>query len=779
MKLLFTRSKIPMVRDRKENQSMKTLFTSPTRGFLRVLFSALALVMSAGSLAADFLVANQTEYLATVGKLAPGDTIILKDGIWRDFEIVFEGAGEPDRPITLRAETPGEVFITGQSNLALAGEHLLVSGLVFRDGYTPSQSVISFRKSKAALANNSRVTQTVIHNFTNPERFEADYWVAIYGKNNRFDHNHLEGKRNRGVTLAVRLDSEASRENYHRIDHNYFGPRPTLGSNGGETLRVGTSHFSRSNSFTTVENNYFDRCDGEVEIISSKSGSNVFRGNVFYESKGTLTLRHGHDNVVENNIFLGNGVEHTGGIRVINRRQTVKNNYIEGVKGYRFGGALVVMNGVPNSPINRYDGVEDSVIELNSLINSDHIQLAAGSDAERSAVPVRTSFNRNLVVKADNPTDVFTVYDDISGISFNDNVISGSGAPVTSGFESRPELTLTRGKNGLQYPNSVDLEQVGVSRSIEVVDKASTGVDWYPKPEKAARFDTGSIIEITPGRDTLVKAVLEAGSGGVVVLSPGDYEVGKTIALDRAVTVRSNGDAKITFERSTLFEIRDGGALKLSGVTISGESAPDYAGNSVIRTSRYSMLDNYEVVIENSHFYDLDVNRFFDVLAGFKGTMADRITIADSTFSDISGSVLKLDAETDDLGIYSADYVTIKGSSFTNIKGALAALYRGGTDESTFGPHFQMIDSQVTNVGNGSKNKSGASVLLHGVQVTEIRGNEWDQSAPLIINHTVGEPRTRILNNEFDEKGYLQIRELNSQKENTAVVDGNQVVMSN
>ena len=779
MKLLFTRSKIPMVRDRKENQSMRTLFSSPTRGFLRVLFSALALVMSAGSLAADFRVANQTEYLATVGKLAPGDTIILKDGIWRDFEIVFEGAGEPDRPITLRAETPGKVFITGQSNLALAGEHLLVSGLVFRDGYTPSQSVISFRKSKAALANNSRVTQTVIHNFTNPERFEADYWVAIYGKNNRFDHNHLEGKRNRGVTLAVRLDSEASRENHHRIDHNYFGPRPTLGSNGGETLRVGTSHFSRSNSFTTVENNYFDRCDGEVEIISSKSGSNVFRGNVFYESKGTLTLRHGHDNVVENNIFLGNGVEHTGGIRVINRRQTVKNNYIEGVKGYRFGGALVVMNGVPNSPINRYDGVEDSTIETNSLINSDHIQLAAGSDAERSAVPVRTSFNRNLIVMADNPTDVFTVYDDISGISFNDNVISGSSAPVKTGFESRPELTLIRGSNGLQYPKSIDLEQVGVARGVEVVDKASTGVDWYPKPEKSERFDTGRVVEITPGRDTLVKGVLEAGVGGIVVLAPGDYEVGKTIALDYPITVRSNGDAKITFERSALFEIRDGGALKLSGVRVSGESAPDYAGNSVIRTSRYSMLDNYEVVIENSHFYDLDVNRFFDVLAGFKGTMADRITIADSTFSEISGSVLKLDAETDDLGIYSADYVTIKGSSFTNIKGAVAALYRGGTDESTFGPHFQMIDSQVTNVGNGSKNKSGASVLLHGVQVTEIRGNEWDQSAPLIINHTVGEPRTRILNNEFDEKGYLQIRELNSQKKNTAVVDGNQVVMSN
>lgn len=758
---------------------MKLLSINRVLLALQGLALFLTMVFASGALATEYRVGSQEEYRAVLSKLAPGDSIILKDGVWRDFEIIFEGNGKPGSPITLRAETPGKVFITGQSNLALAGEYLLVQGLVFRDGYTPSQSVISFRKSKTALANNSRVTQTVIHNFTNPERFEADYWVAIYGKNNRFDHNHLEGKRNRGVTLAVRLDSEASRENYHRIDHNYFGPRPTLGSNGGETLRIGTSHFSRSNSFTTVENNYFDRCDGEVEIISSKSGSNVFRGNVFYESKGTLTLRHGHDNVVENNIFLGNGVEHTGGIRVINRRQTVRNNYIEGVKGYRFGGALVVMNGVPNSPINRYDGVEDSVIEFNSLINSDHIQLAAGSDAERSAVPVRTSFNRNLIVIADNPTDVFTVYDDISGISFNDNVLSGSSAPVATGFESRPELALIRGSNGLQYPKSIDLEQVGVARGVKVVDKASTGVDWYPKPEKSERFDTGRVVEITPGRDTLVKGVLEAGVGGIVVLAPGDYELGKTIALEHPITVRSNGNAKITFERSALFEIRDGGALKLSGVRVSGESAPDYAGNSVIRTSRYSMLDNYEVVIENSHFYDLDVNRFFDVLAGFKGTMADRITIVDSTFSEISGAVLKLDAETDDLGIYSADYVTITGSSFSNIQGPVAALYRGGTDESTFGPHFQMIDSQVTNVGRGSKNKSGASVLLHGVQVTEITGNKWDKSASVVINHTVGEPRTGIVRNQFDEKGYLQIRELNSQKQNTAVVDGNQVVMSN
>ena len=43
----------------------------------------------------------------------------------------------------------------------------------------------------------------------------------------------------------------------------------------------------------------FDRCDGEVEIISSKSGGNIYRGNLFLQSRGTLTLRHGDGNLVE------------------------------------------------------------------------------------------------------------------------------------------------------------------------------------------------------------------------------------------------------------------------------------------------------------------------------------------------------------------------------------------------------------------------------------------------------------------------------------------------
>ncbi|MBR9909368.1 MAG: alginate lyase [Gammaproteobacteria bacterium] len=741
-----------------------------------VIATAVSLLLaSTVASARETLVSNQQEFKQAVKKLQPGDTVVMANGTWQDFEMVFQGQGTAEQPITLTAQEPGKVQISGKSNLRLAGEYLVVSGLLFKNGYTPTDSVISFRKSKSELANHSRVTNTVIDNFNNPERFETDYWVALYGKHNRFDHNHLEGKRNKGVTMAVRLDSEDSLENHHRIDHNYFGPRPMLGSNGGETLRIGTSHYSLSDSFTLVENNYFDRCDGEVEIISNKSGSNTFRGNVFYESRGTLTLRHGNGNMVENNVFFGNNVDHTGGIRVINKRQTIRNNYLEGLTGYRFGGALVVMNGVPNSPINRYHQVEDAVIENNSWINSDHIQLAAGSDAERTATPVNSQFKRNLVYN-ETGKDIFTLYDDVSGISFSGNVLNQvKGPQLATGFASE-KVKLRRAANGLLYPVDKDLAGVGVSADLSPIEKKATGASWYPKIDKRIRFETGKTIAVKPQAGALEQAVSDAQAGDTLKLAPGQYLVSKILTIDKPLTVSGGKGVQIKFERSTLFEIVDGGSLHLRGLAISGADAPDNVGNSVIRTSRYSMLVNYQVKIENCDITDLDVNKSFNFLSVAKGTMADDITIANSRFSNISGVVLQLDRETDDFGIYNAEYLRISDSSFSDVQGALVDYYRGGTDESTFGPHFYLTGSTLDKVGSKSQHK--ASMYLHGVQVANIANNTFKHSAPIRVAHTVGEPITKIVKNDFAATPAPVVAELNSSQENTAIILDNQITMT-
>ena len=738
------------------------------------LMLLLSIVACAPSTPGEINVKDQAEFKQAVANAKPGDVIRLANGTWKDFEILFTGTGEADQPIRLTAETKGKVFITGQSNLRLAGEYLEVSGLIFKDGYTPTLQVINFRQDKAHLANHSRVTEVVIDNFSNPERFEADYWVAMYGKYNRFDHNHLEGKRNKGVTMAVRLDTEDSRENHHRIDHNYFGPRSVLGSNGGETLRIGTSHYSLSNSYTLVENNYFDRCDGEVEIVSVKSGSNQVRGNLFFESKGTLTLRHGDNNIVEENIFLGGRVDHTGGIRVINKGQIIRNNYLEGLTGYRFGGSLVVMNGVPNSSINRYHQVVNAQIENNSLINNEHIQLAAGSDAERSAIPVDSQFTRNLIVN-DNGRDTFTLYDDVGGIHFADNVLNNVKSPQLSEGFSNQSVTLTRAANGLLYPDSQGLNDVGAKQDLVVLNKDDTGVSWYPKSDPSIQFDTGRMIDVTAGPGELREAIEQAASGDIIRLADGDYLLSKVIEIDKPLTLLGDNHSKIEFERSTLFEIMDGGSLKLSGLVISGKRSPDNVGNSVIRTSPYSMLVNYQIEVQNSQFIHLDVNRHFNFLNVAKSTMADSVVILDSHFSDVSGAILAMDKEADDYGIFNVDYVIIKNSSFTNVQGVLASLYRGGTDESTFGPHFTLINSVLTNVGKGSKNKSKASIYLHGVQVTNIKNNRFSNTPAIKIEHTVGEPVTRMIKNTLIETPLPTVRELHSQAENTAVIKDNYI----
>ncbi|NNE59142.1 MAG: alginate lyase [Hellea sp.] len=723
-----------------------------------------------GNVSDGNLIKNQDEFKEAVSNAAPGDTIILANGVWEDFEILFKGEGEEGNPIRLTAETKGEVILSGQSNLRLAGNYLEVSGLVFKNGSTPTQEVVSFRQNKDNLANNSRITEIVIDNYNQAERQEADFWVMMYGKNNRFDHNHLVGKRNKGVTMAVRLNTEESQQNNHRIDHNYFGPRSILGSNGGETLRIGTSHYSRTDSFTTVESNYFDRCDGELEIISNKSGKNKFLNNIFYESRGTLTMRHGNNNLVEGNVFFGNDADHTGGIRVINAGQTIRNNYMEGLKGTRFGGALVVMNGVPNGPINRYDPVINALIENNSLINSDNIQLGAGSDEERSGPPSDSVFQNNLIYN-DGGRDVFTVYDDMSGIDFKNNVLGSMDPPdFTSGFERR-QVTLTRADNGLQYPQP-DIK-AGVSRDLVVTTKDMTGASWYPKLEPTIAFGSGETIKIAPEEGILLRTIKQANPGDTIILSEGDYVAAKFLKLTKPLTFKGEGEVNITFERSAMFEVLEGGSLQLINLNISGEDSPDYAGNSVIRTSPYAQLENFRLEIIDSDFTAIDKNHTFNVVKASKGTFADNILVQNSTFEDVTGAIFSLDKEDDDYGIYNAEYLTITNSTFKNVEGDLVDYYRGGRDESTFGPHFKMTGSTLDNVGKGNRNQSKSSIYLHGVQVTNMSDNIFKNSAPFLINHTVGEPKTRITGNRFSGTPGPAVYELNSILENTAIITNN------
>jgi poly(beta-D-mannuronate) lyase len=751
------------------------MYSIKTLNYFKItILSFFALVLSNQVAAKNFLVDTPKSYQSALKKVKPGDKIILANGIWQDFEIVFKGKGTKEKPLILTAQTKGKVILSGQSNLRLAGEYLEVSGLVFKNGFTPTNEVIAFRRNKNELAYHSRVTEVVIDNYSNPDRFESDYWVSLYGKYNRFDHNHLVGKRNKGVTLAVRLNTEESQQNYHKIDHNYFGPRPILGSNGGETLRIGTSHYSLTDSFTTVENNYFDRCDGEVEIISVKSGKNKIANNTFFESRGTLTLRHGNGNLIEGNVFKGNGVDHTGGIRIINRDQTVKNNYLEGLTGYRFGSGFTVMNGVPNSTINRYHQVVNATIENNTLIDVNHVHLAAGSDAERSAAPKDSRFTNNIFFNT-NGIAPFSVFDDISGINFTDNISNTlKDNKIKSGIVALP-LTLKRADNGLLYPTNEQAQAAGVSVDLVPTTKSDTGTTWYDKKEPVVAFDSGKVTNVLPGENTLFDAIKVANTGDTLLLSDGVYVEGKIISLDKTLTIKAANKhgAKIMPQRAALFVIVDNGSLSLDNLTIAGNETPDSSGNVLMRTAKWGMTVNYRLRVTNSIIENLDINHSFHFFDSGSRAFADSIVAKDNLFKNITGDIFRLNKEQDDLGIYNTEYLTIENNTFEEVNGAIVKLYRGGRDESTFGPHLKFTQNTVINSSKDKRNKSGSSIKLHGTQVTLITGNTFTGSAPILVEHTNGEPITEITNNTFNQTDLPTVIELHAPMPHKATVNHN------
>ncbi|MGB5553653.1 MAG: polysaccharide lyase 6 family protein [Flavobacteriaceae bacterium] len=695
-------------------------------------------------------VKNVVEFNAAVANAEPGAVITLANGVWKDAELVFEGKGTKDKPIKLTVEEKGKVTLEGASNLQMAGEFLIVEGLVFKNGYTPTNAVISFRKNREDMANNSRLTECVIDNYNNPERQVQDYWITIYGKNNRIDHNHIVGKKNLGVTMIVGLDTEESRANNHKIDHNYFGPRPTYGNNGGETLRIGTSHHALENSSTLVESNYFDRTNGEHEIISNKSCQNTFKYNTFFECTGTLTMRHGNETMVDGNVFIGNGKPSTGGVRVINETQTVINNYHIGLTGYRFRGAFVMMNGVPNSPPNRYVPVIDSKVNNNTFVNCENILFGAGNDAERSQAPKTSEFSTNIIYN-DVKKDIFTIDADISGITFKDNILGkNSETTIEEGFKNE-DIKLVKNEQGFLIPTSKKIKNK-VYISPNIATKENTGTTWYSKADQAVAFNSGKVLKVEPGINTLYDITKASNPGDIIELkSGGEYLLTKAAIISHPLTFKTSGAEKaiILFERMMAFEIQDGGSLTLENITFDGTKSPDYAGNSVISTSKNSMLDNYKLFIDKCEFKDMVVNHSFDVLRTAKGTFADTISIKNSSFKNISGSIAALDQETDDIGAYNVEYFIMKNNTFTDLQGAALRLYRGGKDESTFGPFLEMEHNVFDHVGYGSKNKYDATVSLYGVQEIDIKNNIFKDSKAINMHLVVGEPIVKVHNNSL------------------------------
>jgi poly(beta-D-mannuronate) lyase len=595
----------------------------------------------------------------------------------------------------------------------------------------------------------------------------------LYGKNNRLDHCSFINKKNIGVLVAVILEDERSRSNFHSIDHNYFGYRTPLASNGGEIIRVGVSEHCEFNSNTIIEANFFEKCDGETEIISIKSCQNIVSNNLFKECQGAVVLRHGNYNRIANNVFLGNDKKGTGGVRVINKGQVVVNNFFYKCKGVDFRSPLSIMNGVPNSPANRYVGVSDAVIANNSFYDCAPISFSEGKSEERSLQPKNVQFINNLFyTKSD--TTIYHIYDDISGIQFSNNLVSAEvNKQLINGFKkanikteqfglvSIPK-TIVNGSNlmsdsirqmlltATNNDFALSTGYVGKGNYLKVVENASTncGAKWYSnsnKKEIAVTVNCNTTEEITNALEKNKNSKL------TIQLTNNTYSFAASIPLREEVTFKTNLKQPIQFisnvELEYVFIIKGGQSLHLKNLALNLSSlkakvfiTSDTSGTSNHSnfTMQYSSISNF-----NGTFYK-----------AAKSSLLDSIFISNSNWSNGKGILFNLYDEKDNKGYYNVEKMTISNNNISNHTGPLLAILRSGKDESTLGPLVEIKNNTFNQIASDN----APFILLNGVQQSLIQNNRFNNCNPtnkLIEYKDEVRAAHSLTSNQFEQSGTI------------------------
>ncbi|NNF36510.1 MAG: alginate lyase [Saprospiraceae bacterium] len=731
-------------------------------------------------------VEDSDQLTEAIANAKAGDNIVMANGIWNNVQLEISKVGTEDSPIVIEAETPGEVFIEGESFIKLGGDYITIKGLYFRNGFSPNEGVIQFRIDEEQLANNCKVTQCVIKDFNKLQRDDADSWVVFWGRNNALDHCYVAGKSNRGPTTRVLLRGNQSIWNHHQIVNNYFGPRPRKGGPSAETIQIGNSGTSMAPSNTLVQNNLFDRCNGEVEVISSKSNFNEFRNNVFFQSEGSLVTRHGNYCIIDGNYFIGDNSENIGGVRIINTGHWITNNYFYNLKGQAFRSPLAIMNGIPKSPLNRYNQVTDVVVAHNTWINcTSPWQFGVGTNISqsdvlppseiRSARAIRTILANNLIYNESPDSQPIVAHDKIDGVKFYSNYINNQAAEyekieglddndfniekVDDHLYTVGALSNTEVYVGFDF-ESIQNDIFGNSRSENnqvgaisgpapesLFNRSDYGPSWFDPTDEEPE---ANVLSTTP--ENFAKIVEEAEHGDIIELEGGPFNIDQSIPIDKMLTIRSKSDGAMPSinyggqEETPLFQMQPGGHLYIKGIKISG------VGNQyAFATMKENMSSLYNLTVEDSEITDFDY-----VLKAYKQSFSDEITFKGTKLLNCENGI-ELSEETNDRGDYNVEFLTIDDCEFKNINKNVIDYYRGGYDESTIGGNLLVSNSTFTNCGRSEEN--GILLNSRGIINVDISGNTFENNRVKLVALLWGAKNNTHSNNTIVNSGKLIVEE--------------------
>jgi poly(beta-D-mannuronate) lyase len=395
----------------------------------------------------------------------------------------------------------------------------------------------------------------------------------------------------------------------------------------------------------------------------------------------------------------------------------------------------------------------------------------------RSARPIRTLIANNVIYNEKGDASPIIEHDKADGVTFKNNLINNQGMDFkaydgleATNFEIKeigenifiPSSNLQIGPyRGFEF-EKISKDLVGNSRgdnnSIgaftntdfkdpKILDRSKYGPSWY-SAETEAREPKTVVVAKT---ENLQSKINEADNGDIISLEAGNYEIQKSLIINKKLIIQSSDKSKVVLnysggENSPLFELQPKGFLNLKNVTLKGNNS-QYAFASL----KKNMFTHFGLTVA-----DCDISDFNYVLKVYKESFAEHITFENTTILNCENG-LELSEETNDLGDYNTEYLTINNCRFSNVKSNVIDYYRGGYDESTIGGNLLVTNSTFTNCG--AQDKSGILINSHGIVNVDISNNTFKNNPVKLVALLWGAKNNSHSDNQVNNSGEIRVEE--------------------
>jgi hypothetical protein len=253
------------------------------------------------------LVSSSNQLATALDNAQPGDHIVLIDGVYNG-SFTLTKAGTATNPIVVKAANKLGATITGSFNFAAAYNYAW--GLVFG----PNTSMYNWTGNSCKLLR-CKFQDGISNNDTSI--------IQLKGSDCEIAWCEFANPKCRCITVDVAAGARRA-----LIRRNYFHDVYDNGSNFNVAVRVGQSSIEENiAAYCTVEYNLFERYNARYgETVAMKSCSNIVQYNTLLNCDiSAIQNRIGH-----NNQYLANWIEASGGLRVMDRNNTLLGNVVTG-----------------------------------------------------------------------------------------------------------------------------------------------------------------------------------------------------------------------------------------------------------------------------------------------------------------------------------------------------------------------------------------------------------------------------------------------------------------